>query len=268
MKKIGILFLVLAVSFLGNCQYSLGVGYAGTHPLGDLLRNNYKDGNGIDIYFLSKGFPEYSRIQVQIGGDLNAFSTGERKISNVATSSGYNATYSLKNSHNGISFKTRFLTQENTFRYHADIDLGYRSFYTTEGLTFNKTDTNQPPYTSTVIKRNKTFFTGITAGILYRVNNWLSLDVYTRIDFGSSASWFDINSFSVKNNQPDYSSFQYKTTNTPLLWAGMSAVFHFKPRKLNRIENSPGQNPQPESEPSYPTPEPPVEPTPRGRVAR
>lgn len=268
MRRILIISFLMAVAWRVNSQYSIGVGYAGTHPLADFQTNNYKDGNGIDFYFLSKAYPEYSRVQVQIGGDFNVFNTGARNISNMQTSSGYNAKYALNNYHHALSFKTRFLTQENTLRYHADIDLGYRSFYTTEGLTFDQTATNQPENTSNFLKHSNAFFTGITAGLLYRVNDWLSLDIYSRIDFGASATWLDLNSFSIKNNLPDYANFQYKSTNTSLLWAGISAIIHFNGQKFNQIERSPNQAPQQETVPTYPTPEPPSTPSPRGRVAR
>ena len=268
MKKIGILFLVLAVSFLGNCQYSLGVGYAGTHPLGDFESNKYKNGGGIDIYILSKAFPQYSRIQVQIGADFNIFSAGQRKFPNILTSNGNTADYYLNNYHKAFSFKARFLTQENRLRYHVDIDLGHRTFYSTKAFTFNQTTTNQQPNSSSFILQKKAFFPGITAGVLFRLNDKFSLDAYSRIDFGQKATWLDLDAFNDQNIYSKQNNFQYKTTNTPLLWVGINAVIRFNLPKFNRTRNTTEQIPQEEEEvPTYPTPEPPVEQTPRGRVA-
>jgi hypothetical protein len=129
----------------------------------------------------------------------------------------------------------------------------------------------QSTNTSNFLKQDNAYFTGLTAGVLYRITDWLSLDAYTRVDFGKSANWLDINSFTAINNAPEYATFQYKTTNTTLLWAGISAVIQFKPLKFKPIENrgrSPEQEPEDQNEPTYPTPDPPADPNPRGRVAR
>jgi hypothetical protein len=268
MRRILIISLFIAVVLHANSQFSLGIGYTGTHPLADLESNKYKNGGGIDIYFLSKSFPKYSRIQVQIGADFNVFSAGERKLSNVETSFGITGDYYLNNYHNAFSFKARFLTQENTFRYHLDIDLGNRSFYSTEGLKFKETTTNQPTKTSNFILQKKAFFPGITAGVLYRVNDRLSLDAYTRIDFGQKATWLDLDAFNEQNVHTSKNTFQYKTTNTPLLWLGISAVIRVNPPKFHRSLSTSEHKPLEEEVPFSPTPEPPVEPTPRGRVAR
>lgn len=255
----------MAISFLGNSQLSLGFGYAGTHPLGNLLTNKYKDGNGIDLYLLSKTFPQYSKIQAQIGVDFNVFSTGERKLADVPTTTGYNADYYLNNYHHALSFKTRLITQENTFRYHVDLDFGYRTFYTTQSLAFNQNITNHPPNYAKFIKEDNAYFTGITAGVIYEIAEWFALDLYSRVDIGKSATWLDLNSFSPIGNSPNTSTLVYKSTETPILWVGFSTIFKFKPPKFNRIPVS--REPNTEQE-TYPTPETPSEPTPRGRVPR
>jgi hypothetical protein len=265
MKKICIILFVMIISLQIKAQFSLGIGYAGTHPLGDLLANNYKDGNGLDLYFLSKKFPEYSRIQAQIGVDFNVFNTGERSISNVLTTSGSYGTYYLNNHHSALSFKIRFVTQENIFRYHFDLDLGNRAFYSSESLKLEENGT-QSTNTSNFLKQDNAYFTGLTVGVLYQITDWLSLDAYTRVDFGKSANWLDINSFTAINNTPEYATLQYKTTNTTLLWAGINVIFSFKPIKFTPIQNSGRSNeqaPQEQNEPSSPNP-----PTPRGRIAR
>lgn len=268
MKKIYLLFFVLIVSFKANCQLTLGIGYAGTHPLADLESNKYKNGGGVDIYILSKAFPQYSRIQVQLGADFNVFGAGQRKFPNIQTSNGYTADYYVNNYHNAFSFKARFLTQENTLRYHIDIDLGNRSFYSTQAFAFSQTTTNQPPNSSNFIIQKKAFFPGITAGVLFRLNDKFSLDAYSRIDFGQKAVWLDLNAIKDQDIQNNPINFQYKATNTPLLWLGISAVIQFNLPKFNRNRIPVEQTPQQDEVPTYPLPEPPAEPAPRGRVAR
>lgn len=271
MKRLVILLFVITTTLHINAQYSFGIGYAGTFPLSTFQQENYKNGNGLDLYFLSKKFPEYSRIQAQVGVDLNVFNAGERSTSNVPTTSGNYATYYLSNHHSALSFKLRFVTLENIVRYHVDLDLGNRSFYSTEMLSFENSSGNQPPNSSNYVHRDKAYFMGITTGVLYQITDWLSLDAYTRVDFGKSANWLNLNAYKAINNIPDYSSFQYKTTTTPLLWAGISAIIHFNPVKFKPNENrerSPEQEPEDQNEPTYPTPEPPADPNPRGRVAR
>lgn len=196
------------------------------------------------------------------------FAAGQRKFSNIQTSNGNTADYYLNNYHNAYSFKARFLTQENTFRYHLDIDLGNREFYSTQALAYNQTTTNQSPNYSNLFIQKKTFFTGITVGVLFRLNDRFSLDAYSRIDFGQKATCLDLDAFKEQDIKNDPKNFQYKETNTPLLWLGINAITRFNLPKFNRIRSTTEQTPQEEEVPNYPTPEPPSTPSPRGRVAR
>jgi hypothetical protein len=226
MKSI-LLFFFLTYSIFAKSQYSIGFGYAATHPLADFYNGEYKDGNGYDLHFLSKPFPNFSNIQIQVGADINYFDAGIRKTTiSLKNPADALADYKVSNSHSALSFKTRFITRPNRVRFHADIDLGSRKFRTLETVKLQKEDPNYVSTHDSSLMSQNAFFTGLTTGIMYRITDWFYIDLYSRIDYGLSAQWFRIDSYSVIDDSPIYKLYDYKTTHTPLLWIGLTATFN------------------------------------------
>ena len=140
---------------------------------------------------------------------------------------GAEAKYQVKNRNSAISFKTRFITYPKTIRFHTDIDLGYRGVKSKEAIILNKIDTNYQTRQDSILISDGAFFTGITTGIIFRISESFSVDIYSRIDYGFQANWLNINSVSLKNDIPQYNEYLYHKTQTPILWVGIHATFNF-----------------------------------------
>ncbi len=257
MKKIMLFLIFFYVSIIGFSQFTIGGGYAGTLPLASFNREGYEFGNGIDFHILTTAFPRETKYRFQFGIDFNNFNSRAKSgvYSFISNGNVYTANHKYTNSHVAFGLKFRLLKDEERFRHHFDIDFGSRSFSTLREVS-NVIPADQVFYTPvSTLKLSNSSYLGITLGSMYKLTRWLFLDLYTRVDFGKSAEWYDLNSL---KNIDNITYCDTKTTETPLLWFGATLSFQIKLKKRTQIENTPNDYPKsPRRE--YPRTPPPVE---------
>lgn len=228
MKALLIFLFLLSTNCIVYTQSMLEFGYANTQALKTFHSMGYNNGGGYSISYLAKPINEYRPIQVQFGLNVNHFYTGAKKETIILQEpKGAEAYYQVKNRNSAISFKTRFITYPKTIRFHTDIDLGYRGFKSKEAIILKKIDTNYQTRQDSILVKNGAFFTGITCGLLFKITESFSIDIYSRIDYGLQANWLNINTVNLKNDIPQYNEFLYNKTETPILWIGINATFNF-----------------------------------------
>lgn len=232
MKKLFLILPFITICFYGFNQFTVGFGYAGTLPLGVFNQEGYQFGNGFDFHILTGPFPSETNYRFQLGFDFNNFNCESRSgvYSFIRDGNIYRSNQKFTNGHVAFGLKFRLLKEDEKFRHHVDIDYGNRSFSTLREVN-NITPTNQILYSpvSTVNLSNNSFL-GITLGSMYKLTNWLFIDLYTRVDFGKSAEWYDLNSL---RNINDRILCDEKTTKTPLLWFGANLSFQLNFKKTN-----------------------------------
>lgn len=257
MIKLMFFLIFLGASFIGFSQFTIGGGYAGTLPLSSFNKEGYMFGNGGDFHILTTAFPRETNYRFQLGFDFNSFNSGEKSnnFSFIKDGNVYTANHKFTNGHVGIGLKIRFLKVEERFRHHLDIDFGSRTFSTLRDIN-NISPQNTLVYPSiNTIKMSNNSYVGFTIGSMYKLTRWLYLDLYSRIDFGKSAVWYDLNSLKNINNIVYCDA---KTTETPLLWFGATLSFQIKLKKATNTETTQDDNRRnPENE--YPRTPPPAD---------
>lgn len=226
----------LLFTFISSyAQWSIGFGMAGECPVLD-FNSGYREGLGYSLTVLSKPFPEYNSWKFQVGGNLNHFWTGSEK-ENIALLEPQDATakYKIRNTATAISLKGRAISYPRAVRYHIDLDLGYRGFSTQESFTLNETDTLYENRTDSMLSSSGNVFLGLTTGIMFRISPSFYIDVYSRFDYGLRAKWYNLESFEVKNDIPQYHNYEYKSTHTPILWVGVTASFNIGKKEKSEI---------------------------------
>lgn len=229
MKKIILLLFFVQIGISSFGQWTMGIGMAGASPLLDFKEKGYNNGLGYSLCILSKPFPNYYNWQLQMGGNLNHFWTGNKKQEiTLAEPTDAAATYKIRNNNTAISFKTRLISRPNPIRFHADLDLGYRSFSSRESIVLNEVDTNYSSRFDTTLISTGNVFVGLTVGVMFQISKSFYLDLYSRVDYGFSTKWYDLNSFSIISDIPQYDNYTYNKTHTPILWVGFTASFNIK----------------------------------------
>lgn len=254
MKKLILFIGCFIFVFNSYSQFTIGGGYAGTLPLGSFNREGYEFGNGLDIHVLTSCFPRETNYRFQFGFDFNTFNSGEKSNVYRFINDGivYSANHTFTNSHVGVGLKLRLVKDEERFRHHFDIDFGSRTFSTLKEMKdISPKDNITFPSVSTIKIANNSYV-GFTLGSMYKLTHWLFLDLYTRVDFGKSAEWYDLNSL---KNINDKVYCDAKTTQTPLLWFGATLSFQIKLNPTRSTSENYPRSPRQD----YPRSPPPVE---------
>jgi len=226
MRKNSVIFCFLFLCFHCFTQVSVGYGYSGALPLSDFNKEGYKFGNGYDFYLLSNSFPRDTKFRLQIGLDFNQFyclnETADYRI--ISNGSLYNANFKSENEHFGVGLKLRLTQVTQNFNHHIDVDFGARNFYTNVLLSSIIPENKEIKFDFLKGGTYTSSYTGITFGSMYKLKPWLYLDLYTRMDFGKNAYWYNLSSIKKINNDL---YCDIKNTSTPFFWFGASLCFQF-----------------------------------------
>lgn len=214
---------------------SIGFGLHVACPQSELKDINYDDGFGLNLSYLSRGYPYKSKLNFQMGARMDFASMQSRTFDSIAIKQPASGTAiigdaNVKASNRMYGFfglvRLNWGTQDNKFVPYVDIIAGHRNYNTYQYVSLNEPKYN-PEYESSTLTNKvvytKRFHYGGSLGLNYRVSPTFSLETsvtYTIGERGAALPLGDIERLEG-SNEINYANFQRVKTDMLLINAGI-----------------------------------------------
>jgi hypothetical protein len=238
MKKL-ILPIIILLSAPGFAQKkvsqgSIGIGIHSACPQSELGDIEYDDGIGLNISYLSKKFPYKSPVNFQLGARMDFAHMQNRKFPsiNLAQDDGPQiiggANIEARNRMYGLFAEGRinFADEFQKVSPYLSLLAGHRNYTTYQVLSLNQPNYNPEREAASVTERvvhTNRFHYGGTVGIIYKLNNSISLESSITYTFGHEGAALPLKDIVRENgsNEVKYNNYQTVKTDILLINAGI-----------------------------------------------
>jgi hypothetical protein len=238
MKKL-ILPLIIFLSTPGFAQKKVSQGSIGLglhlacsqSELGDI---DYDDGIGLNISYLSRKFPYKSPVNYQLGARMDFAHMQTRKFESIilAQDDGPliigDANIEARNRMYGLFAEGRinFADEFQKVSPYLSLLAGHRNYTTYQVLSLNQPNYNPEREAASVTERvvhTNRFHYGGTVGIIYKLNNSISLESSITYTFGHEGAALPLKDIVRENgsNEVKYNNYQTVKTDILLINAGI-----------------------------------------------
>lgn len=242
MKKI--IYLITAVCAVSTA--SMGQAYTGFYligstPLNEFRDNRYRDGIGFSWEFMSNDLLRNSAkgVDFRLGGGLDFLSCNSVKNSVLLnTPNADPGSLRVKNTHVGLVGIARFtFAPEQQFSPYIDLFAGGRSFSSYQLIKSDKEIPEFEKESRKSIVEKGAFHYGVSGGVLYNVNDWLSVDARLSYSVGGVASFVPLHTVRKDGNEVKYDT---RASKTDMLIFRLGVIFRL--HDLQRTDNDSHQD--------------------------
>lgn len=238
MKKL-ILPLIIFLSTPGFAQKkvsqgSIGLGLHLACPQSELGVIDYDDGIGLNISYLSRKFPYKSPVNFQLGARMDFAHMQTRRFESIilAQDDGPliigDANIEARNRMYGLFAEGRinFADEFQKVSPYLSLLAGHRNYTTYQVLSLNQPNYNPEREAASVTERvvhTNRFHYGGTVGIIYKLNNSISLESSITYTFGHEGAALPLKDIVRENgsNEVKYNNYQTVKTDILLINAGI-----------------------------------------------
>ena len=238
MKKL-ILPLIIFLSTPGFAQKkvsqgSIGLGLHLACPQSELGDIDYDDGIGLNISYLSRNFPYKSPVNFQLGARMDFAHMQTRRFESIilAQDDGPliigDANIEARNRMYGLFAEGRinFADEFQKVSPYLSLLAGHRNYTTYQVLSLNQPNYNPEREAASVTERvvhTNRFHYGGTVGIIYKLNNSISLESSITYTFGHEGAALPLKDIVRENgsNEVKYNNYQTVKTDILLINAGI-----------------------------------------------
>ncbi|NBV56680.1 MAG: hypothetical protein EBR72_02580 [Bacteroidetes bacterium] len=238
MKKL-ILPLIIFLSTPGFAQKkvsqgSIGLGLHLACPQSELGVIDYDDGIGLNISYLSRKFPYKSPVNFQLGARMDFAHMQTLRFESIilAQDDGPliigDANIEARNRMYGLFAEGRinFADEFQKVSPYLSLLAGHRNYTTYQVLSLNQPNYNPEREAASVTERvvhTNRFHYGGTVGIIYKLNNSISLESSITYTFGHEGAALPLKDIVRENgsNEVKYNNYQTVKTDILLINAGI-----------------------------------------------
>lgn len=247
-RNVLLIATLFMLSLLASAQPNGGLhmGFFGAFPQNELKDAKYDNGYGFQMGLYTKPFSMgnlNSPLSFQLGMRMD-FADMKDKEFNVILSTPVpdNGALLVQNTMYGFFGVVRMSYAPGRVMPYADFLVGHRNYHTKQSISALNPDLN-PDYESTSYS-NKVVWTkkphiGFGAGLMYKINDNLNLDLGATYTMGNQGFVMPLQDVVQEENEVFYN---YKTVNTDILLIKASLIIRLKRERT--------YNPNPESTPN------------------
>lgn len=213
---------------------SLGIGFHVACPQSELQDIEYDEGVGLHLSYLSRRYPYKSKINYQLGVQLDFANMRSKQFSDIELEDPNiigDATIDVTNKMYGgfLLGRINYGTERDKITPYVNLLIGHRNYNTSQLLSLDEPSQNPDYQTDTFTNKvvfTKRFHYGVGAGINYRLNRSLSVEAGATYTIGETGAVLPLKNITRPSEENEIDYTQHRSVRTDMLLIHVNLRLH------------------------------------------